>query len=74
MSAAEGERLKYLFKAVLGVDVDAIVSQVVATVAVERAEQVRRNSEDWRKYMQAEGSVVFLPRRVMEIGRSGGRP
>jgi len=67
---AESERLKYLFKAVLGVDVDAIVRQVVASVAVERARQVRKNSQEWEQYMRSEGGVVFLPRNVVEIGKS----
>jgi ribosomal protein L12E/L44/L45/RPP1/RPP2 len=69
MAEAENERLKYLFKSVLGVDVDAIVRQVVAKVAVERAHQVRENSEEWERYMQAEGGVVFLPRAVHRIGK-----
>jgi len=73
MAEDENERLKYLFKAVLGVDVDAIVRQVVASVAVERAHQVRANSQEWERYMQAEGGVVFLPRHVIRMGTRSAR-
>lgn len=63
------ERLKYLFKEVLGVDVDAIVQQVTASLAVERARQVRKNSEDWSRYMDEKGGLVFLPKNVTDVGK-----
>jgi len=66
---SENERLKYLFKSVLGVDVDAIVHKVVAAEAVERARRVRKNSTEWEQYMKSEGGVVVLPRQVTHVGR-----
>lgn len=63
------DRLKYLFKEVLGVDVDAIVRQVTASLAVERAKEVRTNSEDWDRYMQEKGGLVVLPRNVTDLGK-----
>jgi hypothetical protein len=67
--AMERERLKYLFREVLGVDVDAVVSNVLASIAVERAEQVRRNSRDWEEYMAEDGGIIFLPDNVVRVGR-----
>jgi len=66
---AENERLKYLFKSVLGVDVDAIVHKVVAAEAVERAKRVRANSTEWDQYMKSEGGVVVLPPHVTRLGK-----
>ena len=63
------DRLKYLFKEVLGVDVDAIVSQVTASVAVERAKQVPEQSKEWARYMEEKGGIVLLPRNVTGIGK-----
>ncbi|HEV8594141.1 MAG TPA: hypothetical protein VGR51_01260 [Thermoplasmata archaeon] len=62
-------RLKYLFKEVLGVDVDAIVRQVTASLAVERAKQVPEQSRDWTRYMAEKGGLVLLPKNVTEIGK-----
>src|SRR5213594_5066555 len=59
------ERMKYLFREVLGVDVDDVVRKVVATVAVERAKQVQQNTKDWKRYMDAEGGIVILPSASM---------
>ncbi len=42
------ERMKYLFREILGVDVDDVVRKVVATIAVERAKQVQQNTKDWK--------------------------
>lgn len=66
---ADPERLKYLFKEVLGVDVDAIVRQVAASLAVERARQVRENSAEWARYMEEKGGLVFLPKNVTDLGK-----
>ena len=62
-------RLKYLFKEVLGVDVDEVVRKVVATIAVERAKQAQQNTQDWKRYMEAEGGIVILPSNVTQLGR-----
>ena len=61
--------MKYLFREILGVDVDQIVKQVVAKVSVERAKQVQKNSKDWKKYMSAEGGIVLLLENVAGVGR-----
>jgi len=63
------DRLKYLFKEVLGVDVDAIVRQVTASVAVERAKQVPEQSKEWARYMEEKGGIVLLPRNVTDVGK-----
>jgi len=65
------ERMKYLFKAVLGVDVDQVVRNVVATIAVERARQVRKHSEEWQAYMEKEGGLILLPHNIVSVGRRG---
>lgn len=67
------ERLKYLFKEVLGVDVDEVVKQVVATIAVERAKQAQANSREWKRYMEAEGGIVILPANVTQLGKKGSK-
>ena len=61
--------MKYLFKEVLGVDVDEVVRKVVATIAVERAKQAQKNTQDWKRYMEAEGGIVILPSNVTQLGR-----
>ncbi len=63
------DRMKYLFREILGVDVDEVVKQVVATIAVERAKQARENTRDWKKYMEAEGGLIILPSNVTQLGR-----
>ena len=63
------ERMKYLFKEVLGVDVDEVVRKVVATIAIERAKQAQKNTQDWKRYMEAEGGIVILPLNVTQLGR-----
>ena len=62
-------RLKYLFKEVLGVDVDAIVGKVTATLAVQRAQEVPEHSKDWDRYMAEKGGIVLLPRNVTDLGK-----
>lgn len=61
--------MKYLFKEILGVDVDDVVRKVVATIAVERAKQAQENTKDWKRYMEAEGGIVILPSTVTQLGR-----
>ena len=63
------ERVKYLFREILGVDVDQVVKQVLATIAVERAKQAQKHSRDWKKYMGSEGGIVVLPSNVTRLGR-----
>ncbi len=63
------ERLKYLFREVLGVDVDAIVRQVTASLAIDRAKQVREHTEAWKKYMEEKGGLVILPKNVVDLGK-----
>ncbi|HEX9341139.1 MAG TPA: hypothetical protein VF992_08230 [Thermoplasmata archaeon] len=67
------ERMKYLFKEVLGVDVDEVVRKVVATIAIERAKQAQKNTQDWKRYMEAEGGIVILPSNVTQLGRKDPR-
>lgn len=62
-------RLKYLFKEVLGVDVDAIVRQVTASLAVERAKEVPDHSREWTRYMGEKGGLVLLPKNVTDLGK-----
>jgi ribosomal protein L12E/L44/L45/RPP1/RPP2 len=70
----DSDRMKYLFREILGVDVDEVVKQVVATIAVERAKQAQQNSRDWKKYMEAEGGLIILPSNVTQLGRRERRP
>ncbi len=63
------ERMKYLFREILGVDVDEVVKKVVATIAVERAKQAQEHTKDWKKYMESDGGLVILPPRVTHLGR-----
>lgn len=74
MDPEQKDRMKYLFREILGVDVDLIVKQVVAKVSVERARQVERNSKDWKRYMAEEGGIIFLPSNVSHAGRKPPRP
>ncbi len=73
MESDQRDRMKYLFREILGVDVDKIVRQVVAKVSVERAKQVDKNSKEWKKYMSEEGGIVFLPGTVAGIGRKSSK-
>ncbi|MFQ6106642.1 MAG: hypothetical protein ACE5QF_03520 [Thermoplasmata archaeon] len=43
------ERLKYLLKSVLGVDIDAIAAKTIASIAVQRAKQVPYLTREWLK-------------------------
>ncbi|TLZ72188.1 MAG: hypothetical protein E6K10_03080 [Methanobacteriota archaeon] len=73
METGQRDRMKYLFREILGVDVDQIVKQVLAKVSVERAKQVQKNSRDWKQYMSEEGGIVLLPGNVSGIGRKTHR-
>src|SRR2546422_9010504 len=68
------ERMKYLFREILGVDVDDVVKKVVATISVERAKQAQKNTTDWKRYMEAEGGIVILPSNVTQLGRKDSKP
>ena len=68
------DRMKYLFREILGVDVDEVVKQVVATIAVERAKQAQENSRDWKRYMEAEVGLIILPSNVTQLGRKERKP
>ena len=74
MDTAQKDRMKYLFREILGVDVDQIVKQVVAKVSIERAKQVERNSKDWKRYMTEEGGIIILPSNVAHAGRKSPKP
>lgn len=65
--------MKYLFREILGVDVDDVVKKVVATIAVERAKQAGENSKDWKRYMESEGGIIILPANVTQLGRKPPR-
>ncbi len=67
------DRMKYLFKEILGVDVDDVVKKVVATIAVERAKQAQLNSKEWKRYMEMEGGLIILPANVTQLGRKYNR-
>ena len=67
------DRMKYLFREVLGVDVDDVVKQVTATIAVERAKQAQKHTRDWKRYMGSEGGIVILPTRVTQLGRKDSK-
>ena len=67
------DRMKYLFREILGVDVDEVVKKVVATIAVERAKQAQQNTKEWKQYMEAEGGIVILPTNVTQLGRKDPR-
>ena len=69
MQTGQRDRMKYLFREILGVDVDQIVKQVLAKVSVERAKQVQKNSREWKQYMSEEGGIVLMPGNVAGIGR-----
>ncbi|OGS50457.1 MAG: hypothetical protein A3K65_02145 [Euryarchaeota archaeon RBG_16_68_12] len=73
MESGQRDRMKYLFREILGVDVDKIVRQVVAKVAVERARKVPKQSKEWKRYMSEEGGIVFLPGTVASVGRKSSK-
>ena len=66
--------MKYLFKEILGVDVDDVVRKVVVTISVERAKQAQKNTQEWKRYMEAEGGIVILPSNVTQLGRKEPKP
>ena len=56
------KRAKHLLRSVLGVDVDLIQS-------VHLAEKVRTYTKEWGEYMKRDGGIIFLPSRIMEVGK-----
>jgi hypothetical protein len=38
-------------------------------MAVARAKDVRRNSEEWTRYMDEKGGIVLLPKNVTDVGK-----
>ncbi len=63
------ERLKYLMREVLGVDVDAVVGRIMADLSIKQAKSAAEYSREWKKYMKKDGGLVIIPQNVTEIGR-----
>ena len=63
------ERLKYLMREVLGVDVDAVVGRIMADLSIRQAKRAAEYSKEWKSYMKREGGLVVMPRNVTEVGR-----
>lgn len=69
------ERKKYLLNVILDVDVDEIASKVAAQYffrqAVAHSERIHPFSVQWRQSLKRAGGIVFLPRRVLQVGAEG---
>lgn len=63
------ERLKYLMREVLGVDVDAVVGRIMADLSIKQARRTAEYTKEWRKYMKKEGGLVVIPDNVANVGR-----
>ena len=63
------ERLKYLMREVLGVDIDAVVGRIMADLSIRQARKTTEFTKEWKKYMKKEGGLVVMPRNVTEVGR-----
>jgi len=63
------ERLKYLMREVLGVDVDAVVGRIMADLSIKQARRTAEYTKEWRKYMKKEGGLVVIPNNVANVGR-----
>ncbi len=63
------ERLKYLMREVLGVDVDAVVGRIMADLSIKQAKKAAEYTKEWKRYMKKEGGIVVMPKTVMEVGR-----
>lgn len=63
------KRLKHLLKAVVGVDVAGIALRTLAAMAVQRATEAMRNSEEWEEYMESDGALIILPKTLIRVGR-----
>ena len=55
----KGERVKYLLKSVLGVDVDAIAARTIASLAIERAKQIPYLTREWLKMKDKEEWITY---------------
>ncbi|UCD91915.1 MAG: hypothetical protein JSV43_06685 [Methanobacteriota archaeon] len=66
------ERKKYLLNVMLDVDVDEIAAKVAAQYffrqAVAHSERIHPFSAQWRQSLKRAGGIVFLPRRVLQVG------
>lgn len=69
------ERKKYLLNVMLDVDVDEIAAKVAAQyffrLAVAHSERIHPFSAQWRQSLKRAGGIVFLPRRVLQVGAEG---
>jgi hypothetical protein len=66
------ERKKYLLNVMMNVDVDEIAAKVAAQyffrLAVRDSERIHPISAQWRQSLKRAGGIVFLPRRVLQVG------
>jgi hypothetical protein len=66
------ERKKYLLNVMMNVDVDDIAAKVAAQYffrkAVRHSERIHPFSAQWRQSLRRAGGIVFLPRRVLQVG------
>jgi len=67
------ERLKYLMREVLGVDVDAVVGRIMADLSIKQARRTAEYTKEWKKYMKKEGGIVVIPKNLTEVGRKRRR-
>ena len=58
----KSERMKYLLRSILGVDVDLIYS-------VHLAEKITQNTMEWSKYMERRGGLVVVPVDIARLGK-----
>jgi hypothetical protein len=69
------ERKKYLLNVMLNVDVDDIAAKVAAQyffrLAVRDSERIHPISAQWQQSLKRAGGIVFLPRRVLQVGAKG---
>lgn len=66
------ERKKYLLNVMMNVDVDEIAAKVAAQyffrLAVRHSERIHPFSAQWRQSLRRAGGIVFLPKRVLQVG------
>ncbi|MCK4444067.1 MAG: hypothetical protein KAW09_05955, partial [Thermoplasmata archaeon] len=66
------ERKKYLLNVMMNVDVDEIAAKVAAQyffrLAVRDSERIHPISAQWKQSLKRAGGIVFLPRRVLQVG------
>jgi hypothetical protein len=69
------ERKKYLLNVMMDVDVDEIAAKVAAQyffrLAVRDSERIHPISAQWQQSLKRAGGIVFLPRRVLQVGVKG---